>query len=479
VLDDAGEAAVVVSGRGLRFAEHGPGGRGDRYVAVVASAGAGVDPLWLADRKLLAGADRSAAKPVTGKPYALLRLGARSTRQTVREFIDEIRRRHRRGPGEAAADRGESFASFVDRQLDKRRRELIEATYGHHKMYPVVTPIAVEAAADLEATVAFSDELPSRFKQLIDGMRASLQGGFGVKIPGIRVRLNESDLSPGMYVILLDEVPLVHGSVDPQKLLCLADRSVLTRPPFDGTWSADLVAPTLPDGSGRAACWIPLERGDEVRAAGLETLDAAGYIELHLRSVLVSNLDMFATLDDVAERLSEEAGARIRRCRGGLARFVEVLRSLLLEELPITPLEPLAERYLALADGPPVEVAEELRLIPAVHEHLTRDAGRWTPFALADDYEARIRGAVYREGDAEILALEPEFTQALLSAVRNEVGSKPDGARRAVVVEDWRLRPFIRNLLVLEFPRLRIVARRELAGLAGLPAPTTTIVVEP
>jgi hypothetical protein len=479
VLDDAADAAVAMSGRGLRFAERAGAARADRYLAVVGAAGqGGIEPLWLTDRKLHEGSDRASARPVTGKPYALLRLGARSTRQSVREFIDEIRRRHQRRPAEAATDQGESFARFVDRQLDKRRRELIEATYGHHKMYPVVTPIAVEAAGNLEGTVAFTDEAPSRFKKLIDGMRTSLQDSFGVKVPGIRVRLNDADLPQGTYIIMLDEVPLVSGNVDPGKLLCFAEPDALTRPPFDGTWTA-LDEATPPDGSGRPACWIPLERGDEVRAAGLETLDAAAHIELHLRSVLTANLDMFVTFDDIAERLPDAAGEGIRRARGGLARFIEVVRSLLLEALPITPLAVLAHRYLGSVEMPAVELAEALRAAPAVRERIAHGAASWTLLALSEDCEARIRGCVHREGDAAVLALEPELTQEILTAVRNEVGALPDGAQPAVVVEDGRLRPFVRNLLVLEFPRLRVVARRELDGVAGLPAPAATISVEP
>lgn len=483
VLDDAGEASVVVSGRALRFADRGPdgrdgrAGRDDRYVAVVGAPPSGVEPLWLTERKLHEGPDRASARPVSGKPYALLRLGARSTRQSVREFIDEIRRRHQRPAGEAATDRGESFASFVDRQLDQRRRELIEATYGHHKMYPVVTPIALEAAANLEGTVAFGDDLPSRFKQLIESMRAVLDERFGVKIPGIRVRLNEADLPHGTYVILLDEVPLVSGNVDPDRLLCFVEPGRLREPPFDAAWAAaEPAAP--PDGSGRPACWIPAERSAEVVAAGLDALDAAGYLELHLRTVLINNLDMFATADDLAERLPRDAGARIRGARGGLARFVEVARSLLLEALPIAPLDALAERYLALIDGEAVDIAEELRVLPAVQGPIRRDAASATLFVLGDACEARIRDGVRREGDAAVLALEPAPTQDLLSAVRGEVGAHADGVLQVLVVEDWRLRPFVRNLLVLEFPRLRVVARRELEGLA-LPPPAATIEVEP
>jgi flagellar biosynthesis component FlhA len=135
---------------------------------------------------------------------------------------------------------------------------------------------------------------------------------------------------------------------------------------------------------------------------------------------------MFGTLDEVDRLLSvaDETGtllALIQGARGRLPRFVEVVRSLLMEGLPIAPIGPLVQRYLANADNPIAEVAEDLRRAPAVRAQLIHDLPEWRVFLLAESYEATIRENIHREGDAEILALEPEVTQELLAGARRRV----------------------------------------------------------
>jgi flagellar biosynthesis component FlhA len=286
---------------------------------------------------------------------------------------------------------------------------------------------------------------------------------------------------------MLDEVPFEGGAVNPTRLLCLASADALSAAFFGRASDArlDATAATLPDGSGRAACWIPVARGAEARAAGYETLDAAAYIAIHLRSLLVANLELFAGLEEIERSLSEVAGAgeaaggtllgRVKAAKGGLPRFAEVARSLLMDELPIEPMGRVASRYLELAGRPDAEIAEELRLLPAVNAHLTRDVAGWRLLVLAQDYEARVRAGIRREGTDAVLVLQPEHAQELYAGVRSELEAAEGGERSVVVVEDASLRPFIHSMLLVEFPRLLVVARRELQGLGELPAPTATV----
>jgi type III secretory pathway component EscV len=329
-------------------------------------------------------------------------------RQSVREFIAEVRRRHQPRSNDAAArEKAESFANFVDRQAIRRRQEVINATFGHHNILPMVTPVAVEAAGNLEQTIALSDDPPSRFKQIITAMRESIAAIFGVRVPDLRVRLNETDLPDGTYIIMLEEIPLVIGNVNPKQLFCLATVAQLVAS-SGGDWKeSDLTAAALPDDSGREGCWISAEHGEKVRSAGFETWDAAAYIEAHLRSLLTDNLDLFAKLDELEQLfLAMEPGepdaetllSRLRAAPGGLPRFGEVVRSLLLEQLPIRDLRALTVHYLEVVDALTLDVAEELRRVPTLHAHITRDAAQWRLFTLAEEYEAKIRmGIIARD----------------------------------------------------------------------------------
>ncbi|MCI0664789.1 MAG: hypothetical protein L0220_27315, partial [Acidobacteria bacterium] len=82
----------------------------------------------------------------------------------------------------------------------------------------------------------------------------------------------------------------------------------------------------------------------------------------------------------------------------------------------------------------------------------------------ANDYLELIGRSLIFQGDAALLAIEPELTQEALSAVRKVVNDQlPASTRPVILIEDWRLRPFIRKLVELEFPLLKVVAQREVA----------------
>ena len=85
------------------------------------------------------------------------------------------------------------------------------------QMLPVVTPIALEVAADLIPLVEDASGGNKFLGEMIPMMRDGLFYELGVKFPGIRVRGNETDLAQGTYIILINEVPMVSGSVGLEK----------------------------------------------------------------------------------------------------------------------------------------------------------------------------------------------------------------------------------------------------------------------
>ena len=69
------------------------------------------------------------------------------------------------------------------------------------------------------------------------------------------------------------------------------------------------------------------------------------------------------------------------------------------------------------------------------------------------------------------LALPPEIAQHMLTLIRDAVAGNSSPA--GIITEDERVRPFLRNLLALQFPYLPVLARAELVPgyqerLAGL-----------
>jgi FHIPEP family len=473
VLDSDTDAEVLIGGHALPLAA----GTAASYVALMLPGPpAPADGLWLHEGRLLAGPERDSAQPLVASPYVLLRHGPQPTQQSVRDFIDEIRRRHQRAAAEPAAQApGESFAEMVDRQLMHQRQQRTKAMFGHGTMYPVVTPVALEVAPDLVPTVQWTDGQPSRFKDLLDAMRASIESEFGVHMPGLRVRGNDGDLPAGAYIIMIDEVPLVMGTARADRLLCRAGRDRL--PPHLDAGQAE--ATTWPAEPDTPACWVPPDWSDDLQQASLATCGAAEYMLAHLRAMLLRDLARFATLDEVERAVHASDGGpellkSLQAAPGGVVKFAMLLRALLLEGLPVAPIAPLAQ--FSLFDPralPMLELAAALRMLPVPRRALVNDRASWRRFELDGAFEAALRDGLQQAGEGAVLALSPELTQEMLAAVRQAIESKlPSaviGAVDVVVVREASLRPFVRSLLRLEFPLIRMLSRQEVDGLTDLP----------
>src|SRR5690606_932537 len=77
-------------------------------------------------------------------------------------------------------------------------------------MLPVVTPLAMEVGAGLVPLV--EGEKGSAVDRAAE-IRDRIVRSTGVRVPGVRFRGNDSDLPPDTYLLMLDEVPLVMGSI--------------------------------------------------------------------------------------------------------------------------------------------------------------------------------------------------------------------------------------------------------------------------
>jgi flagellar biosynthesis component FlhA len=208
------------------------------------------------------------------------------------------------------------------------------------------------------------------------------------------------------------------------------------------------------------------------------------YIILHLSAVVRKNAAGFLGVKAVADLIrTKQRSAYEALCNapGGLPRLTAVLGILLEEEVSISELAAICGRYLALASSamPAHAIADELRVLEPVRPSLVYSRDSITIWELGKKLVKLIREGIIEHGDAVVLALEPEPTQEALSAVRTEVSNLPPTAGNPVVlVEDWRLRRPFRKLVELEFPHLRVLSRRELAGLADSYTSVGTIEID-
>ena len=343
-----------------------------------------------------------------------------------------------------------------------RRREIARA-YGEKALdlFNIVTPVAVEVAKDLIPYIegntpnSLSEELLSN----VNSVRTHILERFGLKVPGIRFRGNETDLPDGTYIVMIKEIPLVSGSLSIERRFCTASAEKLSNTGVTGTPGTDPV-------TGEDGCWVDSNDWEKVKSIQSEKADLWGltqYLMRHVEAVLGRNLGDFLGPQEIVNLLESDSAKPFEEILASskmVIALTTVCRALVAEEVPIIPFQELCTTFKDLhSDGVGLrEIVENIRCLPAFRERLPGNDGQHSLIGLSENFESEIRRSLYEREGYLILAMEPERCQNALTAVRNEI---TDGSF-ALVVDDPLLRPFVRKLVELEFPDLHVLSKAEL-----------------
>lgn len=379
---------------------------------------------------------------------------------------------HRATNRGARAEEGPAMEDILEEREEKANEEKKQAIQKARaqegqssQMMPVVTPVALEVAADLVPLV--DDTTGSNFlNELIPMMRDGLFYELGVRYPGLRVRGNDGDMPPGSYIIMINEIPLVMGTAFHQK--CLVNDT----PDRLRLLGLDAEAAQNP-ANGNQCAWINVDDRELAEQSGLTTWDAAGYLVLHLSAVLRKNASEFVGIQEVQnmlEQLEQAFPALVKEVVPKAVspfQLTDILRRLVEEEISIRDLRNILQ---ALAEWGPVEndtvmLTEYVRaaLKRYISHKYTRGQSTLIVYLLDPQIEETVRSSVQHTSSGSYLALEPEITQEILAAVRNEVGNLPPSAQQPVVLTTMEIRRYFRKLVELEFPHLAVLSYQELS----------------
>ena len=363
-------------------------------------------------------------------------------------------------------DFGPPSEEEVREQRDKRIQAQKMQEGQSQQMLPVVTPIALEVAADLIPLVEDTGDGSKFLGEMIPMMRDGLFYELGVRFPGIRVRGNETDMPPGSYLIMLNEIPLVMGTVSQDKVLVNDTVERLRLLNIEGE-------PATNPANGNECAWIDAQFQDVAEQAGLTTWDATGYIVLHLSSVLRKNGAEFVGIQEtmnMLEQLEQAFPALVKETVPKVVspfQLTDILRRLIEEEISIRDLRSILQ---ALAEWGQVEhdtvmLTEYVRaaLKRYISHKYTRGQNTLIVYLLDPQIEETVRSSIQHTSSGSYLALEPEITQEILSAVRTEVGSLPPTAQNPVILTTMEIRRYFRKLVELEFPHLAVLSYQELS----------------
>jgi tetratricopeptide (TPR) repeat protein len=329
------------------------------------------------------------------------------------------------------------------------------------EMLPLVTPISMEVG---QLLIPFFEEDECRlFKQYIAEMRDDILKETGVLMPGVRVRGNETDLPQETYIILLDEVPIVTGTVKVGKYYCLASRERLRE------LAIEAIKEQSHPLTGEPGCWVEPDDCSLAATHGLKVLPhAAQFAILHLENVLRRNLAGFLGVEEMESLLKEwgkdEGCAALMKealhDHDARLRFARMLRQLVKERVPITNAKEILQAVQD-ADLTQEHVNDAVRAARLrLKSQLPGNQLQSKRIELPVDLEERIAGSMKHELGKSFLAISLEEALEMQTEIRELVEVRD--RHSVLVAQDARIRPFVRRLVELQFPDVMVIARQEL-----------------
>ncbi len=329
-----------------------------------------------------------------------------------------------------------------------------------------VLPICIEVAENL---IPLVDDHSNFISELIPLLRESLEIELGIDFPGIRVRgASGEDLARSHYILLINEVPVARGMVDPHQCLVSAMADEIRALGIKEVSTAKNPCTDL------NAALSHIEHKTTLENAGFIVWDAPSRILLHLSAILRRNAKDFITLHEtqtMLDRLEQQFPALVKEVvpkAVSLFQLTDVLKRLLSEEISIKDIKTILQ---TLAEYGPTEsstvmLTEHVRA--ALSRYLCYRFGQGHDtllvFLLAPDIEDMIRSSIEQQGNMSYLALDPEHSQDILMAIRYEIDQLPPGARRPVLLTSQDIRRFMRKLTELEFFEVAVVSFQELSA---------------
>jgi flagellar biosynthesis component FlhA len=293
-------------------------------------------------------------------------------------------------------------------------------------------------------------------------------------LPGPRWGVDRASLAEHSYVFEINGIPLQVEKVEPDARYCPGFRAIESLLPVEAHGSIFSFNPLT---GSRDGAWIKRDLIPHYERLGVELWDSSEYIARHLEMVVYQRLASFVGCQQIEECLSDfkdgenhfalevrdrlmDATRAAHQMKAGLVRTLQLLVA---ERAPAhdfgTILAVFGEMWTAGCDL--TEIVEEIRF--RQKEMLPRNGPGTERIELSTEFEATVSQWLQANAPGRVFAVTPRVKSLLLDELRNKVDSAKS-YRTAIVVRDFRLRPYVARLVAVDYPMLTVLAERELAG---------------
>ena len=328
-------------------------------------------------------------------------------------------------------------------EAEKRAKELLKETKKEEESPEDIVvqpePITLEIGYSL---IQYVDENQNgEVIKKIKNLRKQLAKELGIIIPLVHLRDN-LELKPNEYRILLRDVEVARGEVEPGKELAIDTGGI--KGELNGK-------PTREPAFGLPAYWVSGEERDKAKLLGYTVVDVPTVIVTHLSEVIKKHAHEILTRADV-KKLVEN-----------LSKKYPIVKEIVPEHVSYGVLTKVLQNLLR--EGIPVR--DLLSIIEAVADNIerTKDPDILTEFAR-QALSRLITNLYAKDGTLYALSLDPETEEFILKKVKENgylPPLEPVFVQNLVRSVSQQLEPFLKNQLqpvILTSPAVRSYLRK-------------------
>lgn len=284
----------------------------------------------------------------------------------------------------------------------------------------------------------------------------------GCVVPMIRLRDN-IQLNPNQYLIKIKGVPVSEGEI-------LFDHYMAMNPGYVEEEISGI--PTFEPSYHLPAIWITESQRERAESLGYTVVDPPSIIATHLMEIIRSHLDELLTRQDVhnlIENVKEANETLVSELVPKLLNIGEiqkVLQNLLAEGISIRDLVTIFE---TLADYAPTThdtdvLTEYVRqsLKRAISNQYFNNNETTSVVTLDPNVEQVIMDSVKQTEQGAYLALDPDYTNRLMTSLREETDKLEELGRTPIIITSPIVRMYLKKLTQEQFRNLHVLSYNEI-----------------
>ena len=284
----------------------------------------------------------------------------------------------------------------------------------------------------------------------------------GCVVPMIRLRDN-IQLNPNQYLIKIKGVPVSEGEI-------LFDHYMAMNPGYVEEEISGI--PTFEPSYHLPAIWITESQRERAESLGYTVVDPPSIIATHLMEIIRSHLDELLTrqyvhnLIDNVKEANETLVSELVPKLLNVGEIQKVLQNLLAEGISIRDLVTIFE---TLADYAPTThdtdvLTEYVRqsLKRAISNQYFNNNETTSVVTLDPNVEQVIMDSVKQTEQGAYLALDPDYTNRLMTSLREETDKLEELGRTPIIITSPIVRMYLKKLTQEQFRNLHVLSYNEI-----------------